>query len=69
MNLAEDDHLLTRDDVETRFGISRRYLEAAARRGDGPTVVRIGRSVRYRVKDIRSWIDACVVPSVAGEPN
>lgn len=52
------DRLLSRSDVEDRFGISKRFLEVAASRGEGPKVVRIGRLVRYRVADVRIWIEA-----------
>ena len=62
----DDDHLLTRDQVEDMFGISRRYLEAAAHRGEGPAIVRIGRSVRYRIRDVRAWIEACAGPARSG---
>ena len=48
--------LLNRREVEERFGISRRFLELATARGDGPCAVRLGRLVRYRVSDIRDWI-------------
>ncbi len=53
-----DDRLLSRPEVEERFGISRRFLETSAVRGDGPVMTKIGRSVRYRVGDLRAWIDA-----------
>ena len=57
MKTKEDDFLLDRDAVQSRFGISKRFLELAVARGDGPKMVRVGRLVRYRVSDIRSWID------------
>jgi predicted DNA-binding transcriptional regulator AlpA len=50
------DRLMSRDDVEQRFGISRRFLELAVARHNGPRFVRIGSLVRYTVKDIRDWI-------------
>lgn len=53
----EDERLLNRSEVERKFGISKRFLEMAACRGDGPKFIRIGRSVRYRPDDIRAWID------------
>ena len=59
----EDDLLLSRSEVEARFGIPKRFLETAVHRGTGPTVVRIGRLVRYRVRDVRDWIDAQAVRS------
>ena len=53
--------LLTRNEVEDVFGISRRFLEVAAARGEGPVLVKIGRAVRYRWSDIVSWIDDCAI--------
>ena len=51
------DRLLNRMEVEERFGIPKRFLELAAMRGDGPRMVRVGRLVRYRVTDLRKWIE------------
>ncbi len=51
-----EDRLLSRREVEALFGIPKRYLEISATRGDGPRRILIGRSVRYRVADIRAWI-------------
>lgn len=60
------ERLLTRQQVETHFGFpSKRYLEIAAMRGDGPPMVRIGRSVRYRYGDLLDWIEASRVSSTA----
>ena len=58
MSEKVDVRLLTRLEVEDQFGISKRFLELAVSRGDGPPIVRIGRSVRYRASDIYKWIDA-----------
>ena len=53
------ERLLTRAQVEELFGYpSKRFLEVAAIRGDGPPMVKIGRAVRYRVGDLRGWIEA-----------
>ena len=57
MTTDANDRLLNRDEVERHFGIPKRFLELAVTRGDGPTLVRIGRLVRYRVSDIRQWIE------------
>ncbi|MEO0624280.1 MAG: helix-turn-helix domain-containing protein [Pseudomonadota bacterium] len=54
----EDERLLTRPEVAERYGISRRYLEIAVVRGEGPPLIRIGRSVRYRSSDVEAWIEA-----------
>ena len=55
---TSDDRLLNRQEVEARFGISKRFLEIASVRGIGPRFVRVGRSVRYRPCDVRKWIEA-----------
>jgi hypothetical protein len=44
--------------VEAEFGITRRYLELAAWRGDGPPMIKLRRAVRYKRSDILAWIDA-----------
>lgn len=67
MKQYETDRLLSRADVEEIFGISKRYLEIAAQRNDGPCMIKIGRSVRYRVDDIRQWIEQCAVAATAGQ--
>lgn len=56
-----DDRLLTRKEVHEHFGLTQRYLEYAVQRGGGPPLIRFGRSVRYRVGDLREWIDAKTV--------
>lgn len=57
MKNDDEDRLLSRLEVEQQFGITKRFLEIAACRGDGPKLVRIGRLVKYRPRDIRDWID------------
>lgn len=63
-NLSPD-RLLTRPEVHMAFGLTQRFLEVSAVRGDGPPMVKIGRSVRYRVADLRTWIDARRVNSTS----
>jgi hypothetical protein len=42
--------LLSRDEIEAEYGITRRWLELAAHRGDGPPMHKISRRmVRYDV--------------------
>lgn len=53
--------LLTRDDIEreTDGGITRRWLELAAHRGDGPPMLKISRRmVRYRRDAFEAWLDS-----------
>ena len=53
------ERLLTRTEVEEIFGFpTKRYLEIAAMGEGGPPIVRFGRTVRYRVGDLRGWIAA-----------
>lgn len=66
-NTLLPDRLLSRAEVEVNFGLSRRFLEVSAVRGDGPPMVKIGRSVRYRVGDVRAWIEARRVNSTSEE--
>lgn len=61
MPSISDDELLSRDDIEreTNGGITRRWLELAAHRGDGPPFLKISRRmVRYRRGEFRRWLDA-----------
>jgi predicted DNA-binding transcriptional regulator AlpA len=48
--------LLSRDEVEALFGISKRFLELAVRKNNGPVYVKVGRLTRYRVRDVETWI-------------
>ncbi len=60
------ERLLKRHEVEDIFGYpTKRFLEVAAMRGDGPPMLKIGRSVRYRVSDLRAWIDSHRVTSTS----
>ena len=60
------ERLLTRQEIENPFGYpTKRFLEIAAVRGDGPPMLKIGRSVRYRVADLREWLDARRVSSTS----
>ncbi len=60
-SVLNDDRLLSRSEVHSYFGLTQRFLEVSTNRGDGPPMVKIGRNVRYRVGDIRNWIDSCRV--------
>ncbi len=57
-DLSIDDLLLTRHQVEQIFGFpTKRYLELVANRSGGPPQIRVGRTVRYRRRDVRAWLD------------
>ena len=57
--------LLSRNEVEAEWGISRRFLEIAAVRGDGPRMVRVGRLIKYRPEDIEAWLEERTVQSTS----
>lgn len=49
--------LASRQEVADEYGLTVRYLELAAHRGDGPPMVKISRRmVRYRRDDIEAWL-------------
>jgi predicted DNA-binding transcriptional regulator AlpA len=51
--------LLSRDDIEDEYGLSRRWLELAALRGDGPPMRKISaRMVRYERAEFEDWLKA-----------
>lgn len=56
-NDANDDRLMTRGEVSTQFGISVRYLEDLAAKGQGPAYSKFNRMVRYKASDVRAWIN------------
>lgn len=56
--VLDTQRLLSRDGVESTFGISKRFLELAACNGGGPAFIKVGRLTRYRVQDLLDWIEA-----------
>jgi predicted DNA-binding transcriptional regulator AlpA len=51
--------LLSRDEVEQEYGLSRRWLELAAVSGNGPPYLKISRRmVRYRRDQLETWLDS-----------
>lgn len=69
-DFIRSNELLSRADIarETKGGISERWLELAALRGDGPPMVRISRRmVRYRRDVFEAWLDARTVQSTSQE--
>lgn len=62
--------LLSRDQIEAEYNISRRWLELAALTGDGPVFLKIGaRTVRYRRDELERWLAQRVVRSTSQVPN
>ncbi len=70
MQESNPDQLLSRDQIEreTGGGITRRWLEMAAFRGDGPPFIKLSsRCVRYRRSDFETWLSARTVGPSVGE--
>jgi len=57
--------LLTVREAAAALSVSERHLYTITKR-DGLPVVRLGKSVRYRVSDIETWLAARATPG--GEP-
>jgi excisionase family DNA binding protein len=57
---TEQDILLSRAEAAVYLRVSLPTLELWARNGEGPRVVRVGRGVRYRLADVRAFIEAGV---------
>lgn len=57
---ANPNQLLSRAEVAREYGIPIKFLENAAWRGDGPSMIKLGyRTVRYRRADIEDYIKSC----------
>lgn len=50
--------LLTTRELSRRYGISVGTVQNWRSQGRGPTYVKLGRSVRYRVEDIEAFVQA-----------
>ena len=58
--------LISRDDIERDYNLSRRWLELAALSGDGPPMIRISRRmVRYQRGTFEDWLAARTVSSTS----
>lgn len=55
-----EDRLLCFEELADLLGCSAGHLRNLKSRGLGPLPVKIGRSVRFRLGDVRVWIDAQV---------
>jgi predicted DNA-binding transcriptional regulator AlpA len=56
--MEADDRFLTETDVARLLGISPRTLQAwRYRGGHTPQFIKVGRAVRYRLGDVRAWLD------------
>jgi hypothetical protein len=57
--------LLKQSEAATALRLSERSLERMRLQGAGPLFVKAGRSVRYRLSDLETWIAARVVASTS----
>ncbi len=57
--------LLNQDEAAEALAVPARTLEAWRCRGGGPPFVRIGRHVRYRLRDLQAWIEERTFKSTA----
>jgi predicted DNA-binding transcriptional regulator AlpA len=53
-----DNELLDENTVAVLTGRATSTIQKSRLRGDGPPFVRLGRSVRYRRRDLQEWIDS-----------
>jgi hypothetical protein len=63
----DPDVLLREEDAADLLSLSVRTLQSWRIRRAGPPFVQVGRSVRYRRRDLISWIDANTIGSRAGQ--
>ncbi len=60
--------LLSRDDIERDYNLTRRWLELAALSGNGPPMIRISRRmIRYQRGVFEDWLAARTVSSTSDE--
>jgi len=50
--------LLRQKDVAVMLDVSGSWLEQIRLRGGGPAFCKIGKNVRYRIEDVKEWINA-----------
>jgi predicted DNA-binding transcriptional regulator AlpA len=54
--VSHEDRLLCEKNAARFLGLSIRTLQAWRHRSVGPSYVRAGRSIRYRLHDLNTWI-------------
>jgi predicted DNA-binding transcriptional regulator AlpA len=54
--------LLKQEEVAELIGMSRAWLEQCRFRKTGIPYLKLGRAVRYRMKDVMEWLEAQAVP-------
>ena len=64
--VAETDRCVAEQPAAALLGVSAALLRKWRRVGGGPPYLRIGRLVRYRLPDLRKFIESCAVDPVVG---
>ena len=63
--LPVETSLLNQDQAAEVLAVRPRTLETWRCRGGGPPFVRVGRGVRYRLRDLHAWIEQNTFRSTA----
>jgi hypothetical protein len=61
----DNDAVLVEVHAADFLGLSTRTLQAWRSRSQGPAFVKAGRAIRYRRRDLISWVEANTVSTVA----
>ena len=56
MSDEKQKQILKEKEAAPYTGMSRMYLRIARMRGDGPPYLKIGRAVRYDIRDLDAWL-------------
>lgn len=62
---VDTDRLLDTRQAAARLGLAPNTLEIKRVTGGGPSFVKLGRSVRYRIADLDNWVAERVVNSTS----
>lgn len=60
-DVVATDPLFTPDPIAEKLGITVQALALMRHEGSGPTYIKVGRRVRYRMSDVEAWLDANTV--------
>ena len=58
---TSEDAILTEVEIADFLKLSTRTLQAWRVKKDGPPFIRVGRAIRYRLRDVVRWIEARTV--------
>lgn len=68
-NTAPDAGVLTEAQAAEFLKCSKVWLRKARCRGTGPAFVRLGRMIRYRLRDLEQYLDARIATNTLGGRN